>query len=81
MSDKDVLRHIDELVAEEHELRNRSIGQSGLDDTERDRLRDIEVQLDQCWDLLRQRRARAEFGEDPDNATARPADEVEHYRN
>lgn len=80
MSDKDVLQHIDELVAEEHELRARSVGQSGLSDAEHGRLRDLEVQLDQCWDLLRQRRARAEFGQDPDGATTRPADEVEHYR-
>jgi hypothetical protein len=80
MSDKDVLQHIDELVAEEHELRARAVGGSGLDDTEHARLRDLEVQLDQCWDLLRQRRAKAEFGENPDTAQARPADEVEHYR-
>jgi hypothetical protein len=80
MSDKDVLRHIDELVAEERELRAKSVGHSGLGDDEHARLRDLEVQLDQCWDLLRQRRAKAEFGEDPNSATTRPADEVEHYR-
>jgi hypothetical protein len=79
MDDKQVLQHIDELIAEEHELRARATT-PGLTDTERGRLRDLEVQLDQCWDLLRQRRAKSEFGEDPDTAHARPADQVEHYR-
>ncbi len=79
MNDRDVLRHIDELIAEEHELRARATT-PGLDEAEHARLRDLEVQLDQCWDLLRQRRARAEFGLDPDGAQARPADQVEHYR-
>ena len=80
MDDKDVLRHIDELIAEEHALRARATT-PGLDETEQARLREVEVQLDQCWDLLRQRRARAEFGQDPDGARTRPADQVEHYRN
>ena len=46
---------------------------------ERERLRSAEEALDQCWDLLRQRRARREFGENPDEAAARPAGEVEGY--
>jgi hypothetical protein len=80
MSDSDILRNIDELIAEEQALRSESTKQSGLDETQHQRLRNIEVQLDQCWDLLRQRRARAEFGENPDEAHARPADQVENYR-
>jgi uncharacterized protein DUF2630 len=74
-----VLAHIDELIAEEHTLRAQAAAQ-GLDEKERARLQELEVQLDQCWDLLRQRRARAEFGQDPDGAQTRPADQVEHYR-
>jgi hypothetical protein len=80
MDDKDVLSNIDNLIAEEHELRAKAIGNPGLSEAERARLREIEVRLDQCWDLLRQRRAKEEFGQDPDTATPRPASEVEHYR-
>jgi hypothetical protein len=79
MDDKQVLQHIDELIAEEHQLRARATT-PGLTETEHARLRDLEVRLDQCWDLLRQRRAKVEFGEDPDTAHARPTDQVEHYR-
>jgi hypothetical protein len=78
MDDRDLLRRISTLVDEEHTLRERHGG--GLEDDERERLRDIEEQLDQCWDLLRQRRARREFGEDPDAAAPRPVDEVERYQ-
>jgi hypothetical protein len=81
MDDKDILHSIDDLIAEEHRLRAKAIGAPGLTDQEHQRLRDLEVRLDQCWDLLRQRRAKAEFGQDPDTARTRPADEVEHYRN
>lgn len=80
MSDSDILRNIDELIAEEQALRSSSTKNSGLSDTEHARLREIEVRLDQCWDLLRQRRARAEFGENPDDAKPRSAEEVENYR-
>jgi hypothetical protein len=73
----DLIRQIDELVDEEHQLRSRA---GGMSDEERARLRDLEVQLDQCWDLLRQRRARAEFGENPDDAAVRPAQVVEGYQ-
>jgi hypothetical protein len=52
---------------------------AGLDDEGQARLRSVEVELDQCWDLLRQRRARAEFGEDPDDARSRSAGTVEGY--
>ena len=71
--DEDVLTRINGLVEEEHQLR------SG-DDVDSHRLRQIEEQLDQCWDLLRQRRARREYGEDPQEASARPIDTVEHYQ-
>lgn len=80
MDDKDILRSIDELIAEEHELRAKAVGMPGLSEVERARLRELEARLDQCWDLLRQRRAKEEFGEDPNAAKPRPVDEVEHYR-
>ena len=76
MTDQDVLNHIDQLVAEEHALLNKN----GLTDAERERLHTLEVSLDQCWDLLRQRRGRREFGSDPDDATVRDPRTVERYR-
>jgi len=79
MTDHDVIEHIDELVREEKELRARA-ADGGLGNEDRARLTLVEERLDQCWDLLRQRRAREEFGEDADTATARPVDEVESYR-
>ena len=79
MDDKQILQRISELVDEEHGLRTRA--QTGQIDNaeERTRLQELEVALDQCWDLLRQRRARREFGENPEEAQARPAGEVEGY--
>ncbi|WP_370413697.1 DUF2630 family protein [Streptomyces fradiae] len=77
MENDEILENIGSLVEEERSLRQR-VG--GLRDEERSRLAELEVQLDQCWDLLRQRRAKAEFGEDPDTAAVRPAAEVEGYR-
>ena len=78
MDDKDVMGRINDLVDEERTLRTRAIGH-GLDDAERQRLTVLEEQLDQCWDLLRQRRAKEEFGENPDSAQARPTGQVETY--
>ncbi len=78
-SESSILNHIDELVAEERQLRSRHRGGEGLTDAERDRMRELEVQLDQAWDLLRQRRAKAEYGDEPDNATQRSPGEVETY--
>jgi hypothetical protein len=78
MDDRDVLSTIHDLVAEERQLREKSIGQ-GLSGDQRVRLQQLEEGLDQCWDLLRQRRAREEFGEDPDGAQSRPVGEVEGY--
>ncbi len=73
--DLPVLGHIDGLVKEEERL----YAQSELTDEGRDRLAKIKVELDQCWDLLRQRRALREFGRDPDQAKVRPAKIVENY--
>jgi hypothetical protein len=79
MDEATILRRISELVDEEHGLR--SAVQSGtLDsDEERARLRTLEESLDQCWDLLRRRRAAARNGADPDAVQARPVPDVQHY--
>jgi hypothetical protein len=74
-SDQPVLGHIEKLVAEEHRLYN----QKGLSEDDNARLAKIQVELDQAWDLLRQRRARREFGENPEGAQVRPAGIVEKY--
>ena len=76
--DRDILDDIGRLVQEEEELRAQRAGQ-GLDATANARLQHVEERLDQCWDLLRQRRAHEEFGLDPDNTGARPAEIVENY--
>jgi hypothetical protein len=79
MDDTQILQSIGKLVDEEHQLRNRvQTGQLSSDE-EHDRLRAVEESLDQCWDLLRQRRAAREFGTNPEEAQARPAGEVERY--
>ncbi|WP_326611321.1 DUF2630 family protein [Streptomyces scopuliridis] len=75
-----ILDNINALVAEERALRERSTENLGLGADEQARLRSVEVRLDQCWDLLRQRRAKTEFGENPDEAAVRPPDEVEGYQ-
>lgn len=77
MNNEQILDNIGALVEEERALRQRT---GGLLPEELSRLAELEVQLDQAWDLLRQRRAKAEYGEDPDTATVRPAAEVEAYR-
>jgi hypothetical protein len=79
MNDKDILGHIDELIRTEHELRAKLAAGQLTGSEEHARLREAEEALDQCWDLLRQRRARREFGEDPGESSARPASEVEGY--
>jgi len=78
MNDSDVQGTIDELVAEEQSLYERE-SHGDFQPGDRVRLDEIGVELDRCWDLLRQRRARREFGMDPDEAQARSADTVEHY--
>jgi hypothetical protein len=79
MDDVEIVRRISELTEEEHRLERSHIGE-GLSDGERERLRAVEVALDQCWDLLRQRRARRSAGQDPDEATVRTESVVESYR-
>jgi hypothetical protein len=74
-SDKSVLGHIDQLVKEEENLYSKG----SLTTDDRERLEKLKVELDQCWDLLRQRRALREFGEDPDKAKPRSANIVENY--
>ena len=79
MDDAELVRRINELADEEHRL-ERSHAAQPLPDDDHARLREIEIALDQCWDLLRQRRARRAIGEDPDEAAVRPADVVENYQ-
>jgi len=79
LDDKQILGHIDELIQTEHELRARLSAGELSSEEERVRLRAAEEALDQCWDLLRQRRARRDFGESPDDAGVRPVPEVEGY--
>jgi Protein of unknown function (DUF2630) len=74
MQDDDILERIETLVDEEHELRSSA---EGVDPA---RLRRLEETLDQCWDLLRQRRARREYGEDPAAAEVRASSTVEGYQ-
>lgn len=76
MNDQELHNQIEQLVAEEHELFDRS---EGLSADERKRLGDINVRLDRLWDLMRQRRARAEFGQDPNETEERSAATVESY--
>lgn len=79
VSDKDIIGNIDELIAEEHELRQKAVG-GGLDDAGQARIKQVEQQLDQCWDLLRQRAALRDSGGDPAQAAVRPATVVENYQ-
>jgi len=74
-NDQAVLSHIDQLVKEEERL----YAKNELTDEDEARLAEVKVALDQCWDLLRQRRALREFGEDPEKAKVRPAKIVENY--
>jgi Protein of unknown function (DUF2630) len=78
MDDKEVLGRINELAREEHELFERE-SHGKVTDTDRARLRRLEVTLDQCWDLLRQRRARRAAGLNPDDAQVRDEKTVEGY--
>ena len=74
-TDGSVLRHIEELVSQEHRLQS----QEALSEDDRARLRAVEIELDQSWDLLRQRRALRAAGQDPDKAEVRSPDIVEKY--
>ncbi|WP_018635546.1 DUF2630 family protein [Parafrankia elaeagni] len=79
MDDKAIFTRIDSLVAEEHELRSRRSSGQIDSDAETDRLTELEETLDQCWDLLRRRRAARDAGEDPDEARAGSSTQVEGY--
>ncbi len=83
MSDESIAARIERLVSEEHELRDReqvdSPDPAALEE-DRERLRAVEVELDRCWDLLRQRRALRDAGSDPEQASVRDAGTVEHYQ-
>jgi Protein of unknown function (DUF2630) len=74
MDDQAIFDQLRKLTDEEHAIR-----QEGADG-DPERLQDIEVMLDQCWDLLRQRRAKRQYGDNPDEAHVRSADVVEHYQ-
>jgi hypothetical protein len=75
VEEKDILGRISALVDEEHHLRENT----EHTDDQRQRLQELEAHLDQCWDLLRQRRAKAQYGENPDEAQPRPETQVESY--
>lgn len=82
MSDESIAARIERLVAEEHDLRGGEQSDSGDPDAlegDKERLRAVEIELDRCWDLLRQRRALRGPGTDPDQAEARDAETVERY--
>ncbi len=79
MDDAEIVRRIGDLAEEEHRL-EQSLADAPDAGAELERLRGIEVALDQCWDLLRQRRARRDAGADPDEARVRPASTVEGYQ-
>ena len=79
MDDGQIHNSIDEMVSEEHQLWEReSAGEAS--EADRQRLEALRVSLDQCWDLLRQRRARRGAGQDPEGAEVRPPDVVERYQ-
>ena len=79
MDESEIHSRIEQLVGEEQELYGRG-AEGGLSESDHRRLDSIKVGLDQCWDLLRQRRARREFGENPEEAQLRPVTEVEDYQ-
>ena len=78
MDDETVIEQINRLAAEEHDLWERE-ARGEASDAERERAKELEVMLDQCWDLLHQRRARRAAGMDPDDAEVRGAAQVEGY--
>jgi hypothetical protein len=79
MDDREILQRINALVAEEHGLTN-AHREGPLSEADKQRMQDLEVTLDQCWDLLRQRRARRHAGQDPGEAEVRPPSVVENYK-
>jgi hypothetical protein len=79
VEDPQIHGSIDRMVAEEHELWQREAAGEATD-SDRQRLESLRVSLDQCWDLLRQRRARREAGQSPESAELRPPEVVERYQ-
>ncbi|GGP96938.1 putative nuclease with TOPRIM domain [Actinomadura coerulea] len=79
MDEKAILERINDFIEEEHSLRQAHERAETSNAEAQGRLRDLEVALDQCWDLLRQRRARISAGQNPEDAHVRPAGEVEGY--
>jgi Protein of unknown function (DUF2630) len=79
VTDQELIREIDELVEEERELHEHGVGR-GLTPEEQQRLTQVEVRIDQLWDLLRRRRAKRRVGGDPDEEKLRDPDTVEHYQ-
>ena len=79
MKDDDILASIRQMVQDEHDLRGLVEHGQGDATRERAKLNELQESLDQCWDLLRQRRARSEFQQDPDRAKLRPKEVVEGY--
>ena len=79
MEDQDVMNQINQLAHEEHTLYEKASTDEGLNSKEHKRFKYLEVQLDQCWDLLHQRRARRSAGMDPDEARVRDETTVEGY--
>ncbi|HXS72302.1 MAG TPA: DUF2630 family protein [Patescibacteria group bacterium] len=80
MADGPIIDRINQLAHEEEQLWQRASDGGGLTTDDQQRLKVVGIELDQCYDLLRQRQARREFGQDPDQAEARPAEIVENYR-
>ena len=82
MTDESIANRIESLVTEEHQLRSReqpdAVNADALE-ADQERLREVEIELDRCWDLLRQRRALRDAGADPDEAQVRDANTVERY--
>ena len=82
MSDDTIAGRIEKLVQEEHTLRDREredASDGEALEADKGRLREVEVELDRCWDLLRRRRALRSAGADPEDAAVRDAETVEHY--
>jgi hypothetical protein len=79
VDDAGIRNQIESLVNEEQELLRGGEGE-GPEESRHERLQEVKVELDRCWDLLRQRQAREEFGQDPDDAEARDAKTVENYK-
>jgi hypothetical protein len=83
VSDETITARIEALVAEEHQLRSRETADAADDErlqSDQQRLEALEIELDRCWDLLRQRRALREAGANPDDAHVRDASTVERYQ-